>query len=450
MIEKSLTWIAKNINGKLIGEDKVIKGVFIDSRKLTEGSLFVPIKGESDGHDYILDALDKKAFFICDENYYKKNQNIIGTFIVVKDTIKALQSLSKAYRDSLDIKIVGITGSDGKTSTKDFLYQILNQKYKTQKTMGNYNNELGLPLSILNLKEETELAVLEMGMDRLGDIDLLSNIARPDIAIIVNVTDTHLGSLGSKENILKAKLEILNGLKKDGTLVYHGDNINLKSEVEKRDINRGITFGINEGADYKLELINSNEEGIKFKINNDLVIDLPIIGAHQMYNILAALIVGNLLEVDIEEGVNSLRNIKLTSMRNELIEKKDYLIINDAYKSTPSSLRASIKMFTDFKFENKKKMIVLADMLEVGGDEEKTHFDIGSLINNDTAKYLITVGDLAKNFALGAKKFSGDKLILKDKNELYEFLNEFDKKDWVILFKGSRRIGLEDIIDQLT
>ncbi|MBW7458871.1 UDP-N-acetylmuramoyl-tripeptide--D-alanyl-D-alanine ligase, partial [Paenibacillus sepulcri] len=280
-----------------------IRGVSIDTRTLQQGNLYIPIAGERfNGHEFARQAIEAGAAAML-WNKSEPNPPIGGIpVLLVTDTLTAIQALAREYRMQLPVKVIAITGSNGKTSTKDILAGCLSKSFRTQKTFGNLNNHLGVPLTLLELNEDTEMAVVEMGMSGLGEIALLSSLALPDIAIITNIGDAHLGDLGSKENILKAKLEILHGLKRDGILYYNGDDPMLRTGLGVQEWPYDLkTFGMEAHNDYHPVCHEMNLEGTSFKIAQDLLMSLtiPLIGHFQLVNALAAIAVASNLGMDL-------------------------------------------------------------------------------------------------------------------------------------------------------
>lgn len=456
MINKTLIEIKNMINAHELKEkfnDIIINGVSKDTRTITKSQLYIPIIGENfDGHDFIYKAIENGAV----ATFWDKNHpipDIDFPFIVVDDTLKAIQKLSKEYRDSLDLKLIGITGSNGKTSTKDILSSVLKTKYKTYKTKGNLNNELGVPLTLLSLSEDTEIAVIEMGMSSLGEIEVLTSIASPDVAIITNIGTAHLQDLKTKENIIKAKLEIVKGLNNDGLFIYHGDDEDLKEAVNKLNINqKKLNFGKNKSNNYIIEEISTDKDGINFKIKNNISeeFSLPMIGSHQMFNATAAIAVAkyfNLSFNDIQKGLN---NLELTSMRNELIHGDGFDILNDSYNSNPDSSKAALKTLYSLNNYN-QKILVFGDMLELGDKEIDMHREIGELIDFNKIDYLFTFGNLANYTAEAAKGKTNKKVVFSfdDKNKLTSKLEEVLEEGSIIVLKGSRGMKLEEIAKNL-
>ncbi|WP_202709885.1 UDP-N-acetylmuramoyl-tripeptide--D-alanyl-D-alanine ligase [Sporosalibacterium faouarense] len=456
MIKRTLKQIQNMVKGSGLDNeynDRLIEGVSIDTRTIKKNQLYIPIIGERfNGHDFIVNAIENGAIAAL----WDKKQPIPEVdipLILVDDTVKAIQELSKEYRNQLNTIVIGVTGSNGKTSTKDILASILKTKYKTHKTSGNLNNHLGVPLTLLRMEEDTEMAVVEMGMEELGEIELLSNLASPDVAIITNSTDVHINTLGSVENILKAKLEIVLGLKENGLLAYLGDSPALREGVEKLNLKqKKITFGIESKNDYMVKFLYSNEDGISFQLEKptDKTLHLSMLGRHNMYNASAAIAVARYLNVSYEEIQEGMAVIERTGMRNELIHAKGFDILNDAYKSNPISLNSALE--TMYLFKNyKQKILVLGDMFGTGENEVRIHEKIGEEINTEEIDYVFTIGELAENIAKKARlKYKENRVFsFTSKKELVEKLKEVIKEKAIILIKGSRVIHLEEVVEAL-
>jgi len=453
VIKRKLVEVANMVKGHSL-KDKYknieINGVSIDTRTLNKDQLFIPIIGENtDGHKYIDTAGQKSAAAaLWDEKIPLPDIEL--PLILVEDTTKALQDLAKEYNNQVGGKVVGITGSNGKTSTKDIIYSILRSKYKTHKTLGNFNNEYGLPLTILSMDEDTDMAVLEMGMDGLGDIRFLCQIAPPDIAVITNSTDVHINDLGTVENILRAKMEIAEGVKEEGLLVYLGDSPPLKKAVEDLDRSiKKVSFGENKNNEYVAEFLSSTNKGINFKVEEKEYF-LPMLGRYNIYNGAAAVAVGEYLGFNTEEIKKSIIEIDSTGLRNELIKGKDFHILNDAYKSNPTSLRFALGTLYDLKGYS-QKIVVLGDMFGTGENELENHIQIGREIDSNQVDMIFTLGNLAENFAKGARKnFTEDKIhSFNDLDDLAEALKPRIKENSVVLIKGSRILEMERILDKI-
>lgn len=434
-------------------KDIVICGVSIDTRKIATGNLFVPFRGEhSDGHQFVEDALKKGASAALWQKDVP-NPPLHLPILVVEDTLLALQELARSYHSSLNIKVVGITGSNGKTTTKDMTANLLSIQYKVQKTEGNYNNEIGLPLTILGLEEDTEIAVLEMGMSSRGEIDFLTRLARPEAAIITNIGESHLLDLGSREGIAEAKLEIVNGLRDNGILVYFGDEPLLMERIE--NIKGNVikkTFGRWEKNDIFPVDIKQTSNGSTFKIKVSTVeFVLPVLGTHNVLNALAAMTVANYFGIPFEKMNEGFASLKLTNMRTEMLEgKKGEKIINDAYNASPTSMHAAIELISQLPGYN-KKILVLGDMLELGPEEEEFHLKIGESIQSEKVDYVFTFGKLGEFIAKGAKaNLPAERVFaFTEKAPLIAELQKLVNEDTIILVKASRGMKLEEVITAL-
>ncbi|MGL4633068.1 MAG: UDP-N-acetylmuramoyl-tripeptide--D-alanyl-D-alanine ligase, partial [Cetobacterium sp.] len=330
-----------------------IKNIQMDSKKVENGSLFIAI---NNGYNYIDEALKRGAeLIICDKKSMVESEKIIE----VLDSIKFLQEISTLYREKLNVKIIAVTGSEGKTTTKDLIHGVLSSKYRTQKTLGNYNNQIGLPFTLLQLKDEDEIAVLEMGMSNLGEIDLLSKIAKPNYVVITNIGDSHLEFLKNRDNVFKAKTEVLKYVDKKNVLVY-GDDFYL----EKLEV---IKIGFEKNNNYIIKNSSEIYEGINFLLNEENYF-VPLNGLYNVVNASFAIALGKIFKMSYIEILNALKNIKITSMRFEKIIKNDILFINDAYNASPVSMKMALKAFSSIPLE-KRKIVVLGDALELGDKE---------------------------------------------------------------------------------
>ena len=457
MIQRTIGQIANMIkleNDVQKDFNTLVKGVSIDSRKISTGNLFIPFKGEqTDGHKYAEKALDQGAAAVFwQEDVPDPPTN--GPVLIVKDTLLALQELAKAYRDQLSVKVVGITGSNGKTTTKDITASVLSETYRIQKTEGNFNNNIGLPLTILALEESTEIAILEMGMSSRGEISLLTKIARPDAAIITNIGEAHLLDLGSREEIAAAKFEITEGLAPDGLFIFPGNEPLLQEKVASLKNVRLVTFGDSPENDaYPMEL-TLEERGSTFTTSifpNELLF-LPIAGKHNVMNTLAAVLAAKEFSVPASDVKNGLNSVKLSTMRMEWRKGiNGTTILNDSYNSSPTALRAVIGMLESMD-GGKDKIAVLGDMLELGDKEKEYHEQIGEEIDPAKIKYVYTYGDLGKWIAKGAEKNfpDGHVFSFQDQGELIDSLKDKISGGDLIVVKASRGMKLEKVVEALS
>ncbi|MCH5321708.1 MAG: UDP-N-acetylmuramoyl-tripeptide--D-alanyl-D-alanine ligase, partial [Eubacterium sp.] len=384
-----LSEIADACGGKY-NVDCEINGVCIDTRKITEGCLFICIKGERfDAHRFAQEALDKGAAAVM----IHKDIDINGCFVKVADTSKALLDLGGYYRSKFNLHLVGLTGSVGKTTTKEFTYLVVNSKYNAIKTLGNLNNEIGLPQMLFQLDSTTEAAVIEMGMNHFGEIHRLSTAAKPTIALITNVGTSHIENLGSREGILKAKLEILDGLEKGSTLILNGDN-DMLSTVKNDDYNI-VFYGI-ENGDFKAENIVQGENETSFDIlyfGKSQRVVIPTIGIHNVYNALSAFAVGYFLDIDPQLSADALKSYVPEGMRQKSVSHGGVTFIEDCYNASPDSMKAAINTLSDTK--GNKKIAVLSDMLELGDYSKTAHKEVGKIVSDAGIDYLLTVGEMS-------------------------------------------------------
>ena len=453
--------IIRECNGKLIcgNSDTVCENYCRDSRIIKPGEVYIGIKGENfNGSDFYKEALDKGAIgcilqdtVISNEEINKYKDKFI---IIVNNVVEAIQKLAKYKRSLYNIPVIGITGSVGKTSTKDIIASVMSKKYKTLKTEGNYNNEIGLPLTILKLKDH-EAIVLEMGMSSLGEISLLTNIAKPTTAVITIIGSSHIGELGSRENILKAKLEILEGLNSNGSLIINNDNDLLyKWNKENTDDHKHITYGIENESDYMARNIKVEKEASKFDItynNKTYTITVPVGGHHFIYNSLCAICVGLEYEIDIEDIIKGISEFELTKRRMEIIKNSDNIIIvNDSYNASYESMKAALEYIN--KVEANKKIAVLGDILELGEYSKQMHENVGEEVVKNNMDVLITVGKEAQNISskaleLGMKK---DNIYHFNKNEeAANLINQIAKQGDIVLVKASHGMKFDEIVEKI-
>lgn len=450
----NLKEIAKLSNGTLNDEkysDLMVDIVSIDTRTIDSGEMYMPIIGEKlDGHIFVEEAFKKGAVAtFCEVG---KCSNIKNHPIVwVKNSNEAFTSLAKNYRDSLEnIKIIAITGSNGKTTTKDIIKSVLSSKYQVRKTIGNLNNQIGVPRTMLRFDKKTDIGVVEMGTDGFGQIEKLSNLASPDIAIITNIGDSHLHQLINKENVAKEKIHILDGLNPNGIFIYNLDDPVLSEIVKNTKIKQKIiTFGQSENADYRINIIESNNNGNNFTVNNKNYIT-PLVGAHQVYNATVAIIIAELFEISYPKIIKSLEKEEISSMRSELISCNGFDILNDSYKSNPQSLASALE--TLYLFSNySRKITILGDMLELGKNEIELHREVGRNLNPSKVDYILLYGPLSKYIAEEAQKNFGENRVFyfEKKDQLIDKAKYLIIKNSLVLVKASRSLRLEEIVEAL-
>ena len=408
-----------------------IKNVVMDSRKVIEGSLFFAI---NNGNSYVKDVLDKGASLVIADNTDIKDKRVIK----VTDTIATMQDLATKYRNKLDIQVVGITGSNGKTTTKDIVYSLLSVKAKTLKTEGNYNNHIGLPYTLLNVTDEEKFVVLEMGMSSLGEIRRLGEISSPDYAIITNIGDSHIEFLKTRDNVFKAKTELLEFVDKENTFVCGDDEY-----LGKLDVNK---VGFNENNTYKIESYEFSNKGSKFILDGKEY-EMSLLGKHNISNTAIAIELAKKIGLTDEEIQKGLKEIKISNMRFQEIKIGNDIYINDAYNASPMSMKAAIDTLNEI-YNDKYKIAILGDMLELGENEVDYHMDVLNYLLDKKIKLIYLYGERMK------KAYD---IFMKNKSEEYRFWYYPTKEgiveslknikmDKVILLKASRGIKLEEII----
>lgn len=453
----TLKEVARAVGGILwyADGDEIVKDVITDSRKIVEGAVFIALKGDNfDGHKFVKSAHEQGAICSVVDHWNPDD----GTYpvIVVEDTYKALRDVAKLYRKQFDIPIVAITGSVGKTSTKDMIYSVLSHKFTAFKTTGNFNNEVGLPLTIFKMSSEHQIGVLEMGMSHFGEISHLTDIVKPDIAVITNIGISHIENLKTQENILKAKLEILEGMIEGSAVILNGDDPLLWGLRGKLPFEL-LYYGIkNKECELVAENISSFSDSTVFDFNlngEKFTADIKVPGAHHVYNALAAILTGVQYGMSGKEIVEGIALFVPGGMRQNIIETEKYTIIKDCYNASPASMKSGLNVLSvvDIK-PGGRRVAVLGNMLELGDFAVSSHKNVGKWVESEKVDILVTVGDMAKNIALGAKEagFSKENIYSYDTNaEATEGLCEILKTGDVIFIKGSRGMRLEEIADAL-
>ena len=451
MINEIAAWFEQDIiEGNRNGE---ATGICLDSRKIKHGDVFVAIKGENfNGNSYIEDALDNGAkVVIYDAKDRFDAKNASSLFIQVNDSVKALGKLSHCYRKSHHVAVVGVTGSVGKTTTRNIIAHILAEKGNVVQNEGNKNNEIGVPLTLFNIGSDTDFAVIEMGMRGLGEIKYLTEIALPEKAVITNIGESHMEILGNKDNILKAKSEIAAGFNSENTVFIYGDDSFLP-KISSRTKARIVTFGLEEHNDYYAKNINTYESMTVFDLihyDYSYKIELNLPGRHNIINALAAFAVGDSYGIPPKKMISSLQYVPGIMMRNDIItHKSGIVIINDTYNASPKSMKAAINLVNDV-YKDHRKFFVIGDMLELGPDSEKYHYEIAEKINLISYESVITYGKRAKVIT-DALSDGGNTIHTNSIEEIVENLMHILKSGDVVLFKASRSMRLENAVEMLT
>ena len=449
----TLSNIAKACGGAFYGDpsaaNKEVVSITTDSRQAEEGSLFVAIKGERvDGHDFIDGVFEKGALCVLSE---KELPEAKGNYIKVESSLQAVKDIAEFYRQQLNIKVVGITGSVGKTSTKEMIATVLAEKYRVLKTLGNFNNELGLPLTIFRLREEDEIAVLEMGISDFGEMHRLSKVAKPDIAVITNIGQCHLEFLHDRDGILRAKTEIFDFLAKDGDVILNGDDDKL-STVTQVNGKETVFFGIeSDRSIYADEIEPKGLRGIDCRIHTpkgDFKVQVPIPGYHMVLNALAGTSVGLTLGLTLEEIKNGIEKLQSLGGRFHMIDHNDMLIIDDCYNASPAAVKASLDVMKDAEG---RKVAILGDMFELGEQSDTFHYGVGEHAAQNGMDLLLCVGSNSVHTAQGANVHGGAGEVkhFPDLEALFAELPQLVQKGDTILVKASHGMHFEKVVQKL-
>ncbi|SQB12079.1 UDP-N-acetylmuramoylalanyl-D-glutamyl-2, 6-diaminopimelate--D-alanyl-D-alanyl ligase [Clostridium beijerinckii] len=450
-LDLNLAEIIKAVDGEIIvkNNEGIFNKISTDTRKIQENNLFIALKGENfNGNDYTIQAIEKGAsIIIIDDVKFKieelKNR---GTIIKVKDTKEALGDLARFYRKKIGVKVVGITGSTGKTSTKDLVAAFLSGKYKVFKTQGNFNNEIGLPLMIFELSKDYDIAVLEMGMSNFGEINKLASIALPDVGAITNIGVAHIEYLKTRENILKEKMSITDFFENKNSLIVNCENDMLKTIVECDKFNLERV-----GYDSTYNLYSKNIKLTSENTSFDVVTDdnenyrftLNMVGEHNVLNALIGIQIARNFGLTFEEMEKGLGNFNATSMRLEVINKDKFTIINDSYNANPDSMKAALEVLKNYS--GSRKIAVLGTMGELGDYAEEAHIQVGEFAK-DKADILLTTGEFKEYYKKG---FGERTMVFESKQELMQRLTDMIKVNDTILIKASRSAKFEEITKYL-
>lgn len=456
MIQTTCESVCRMVEGKLYGKvsdaQLMIMGVSTDTRTLQTNQLFIPLVGERfNGHQFLDQAVAMgaaAALWQKDQPMPKKSSIPL---LVVEDTLVALQTLAACYRRETGVKVVGVTGSNGKTTTKDLIGSVLAVKYRVHRTQGNLNNHIGLPLTILSMPRETEIAVLEMGMNHTGEISALSRIALPDVAVVTNIGEAHLEYLGSREAIADAKLEIRDGLSEQGLLIVDGDEPLLKERLA-RENRQVIRVGWNEENDDRIQGIRlKGTQGINFtSFATGHQFELPLMGKHNALNALLAVAVGRHFGMKEKEIQKGLQQSEQSGMRLETqMARNGMTIINDAYNASPTAMKATIDLLMSLD-SGKEKWVLLADMLELGSKEEDYHREVGRYAVMKGVHRIYTYGERGHWIAQGAREAKGEQVNhFQSVEEAAAVLSHDGGQEVILLAKASRGALLENVIELL-
>lgn len=432
--------------------------VVIDSRKATPGCIFVATRGERvDGHSFINQVFEKGAMaVICEEI----PQELSGPCILVKDSFVAIKELAAFYRDQLDIKIVGIVGSVGKTSTKELVASVLSSKFRVHKTEGNFNNEIGVPLTIFGIRENHEIAVVEMGISDFGEMNRLGTIVKPDCVVMTNIGPCHLENLGNLDGVLKAKSEVFDHVKKGGTLILNKQDPRLGAitQEDAKGLNR-IFYGEG-GSVFATNPISFGLEGTSFMLNLPSIkipVKVPLPGKHMVDNAVAAAAVGEVFNLTAEQLQSGIASVQAIGGRSKLIHTEDYLVVDDCYNANPKSMMAAVNLMMDSKG---RKVMILGDMFELGEDSDEHHAEVGRYAASHDIDVLICVGKNSKHMfdaAVETKDREGTSVnvfYFASKEELIGKLtaggeDSLLKRGDTVLIKASHGMGFAEVVELL-
>ena len=457
MKNMTLAAIAAACNGTLYYADNaacngaVATQVIIDSRQIVPGGVFIATPGERvDGHTFIPQVFEKGALGVVCQTLPDKEY---GPCILVEDSFEALRAIANYYRDQIDAKVVGITGSVGKTSTKEFVASVVSEKYNTWKTQGNFNNEIGVPLTLLQVKEDTEVLVLEMGINHFGEMTRLSAMGRPDMVVITNIGQCHLEYLGDRDGVLKAKTEVFSSMNKDGTVILNGDDDKL---ITVKDVygKQPLYFGRGEDRDYyvtssdNLGLLGTKAVLKSRKSGMTVTADIPLPGDHMVSNALAAMAVGEALGLSDSQIAAGIAKVQATGGRSNIIKGDKYTVIDDCYNANPTSMKSAVDLLLTAKTS---KVAILGDMFELGDNSKLLHRQVGEYAGASGVDVVVCIGELSKDMYEGACEVQGAMTYYYENMDaaltaLPHILQAGDS----ILVKASHSMGFSKIVDMLT
>ncbi len=460
-MESDVMTLTRAVGGDLLygNASAHFKGVVIDSRTLEPGQLFVCIQGDRfDGHNFVQQVLDNKAGGVMVSRRESipmdtlKKHNAFA--VLVPDTLQSLQDLAAYQRNRLPVRMVGVTGTNGKSTTKEMIAGIAGTRYKTLKTQGNLNNHIGLPLSLLGLDASHEVAVLEMGMSAAGEIRRLAEIARPEIGVITNISEAHMVHLKSLKQVQAVKGELYEALSAEGTAIVNADDP-LVRDLAKGLRARTITYGIDGPADVHASDISPREPiGFDFTVtlfDKKIAMQLPLLGYYNIYNALAAVATGHSLGIPADAMNAGLAEFQMMPQRSEVLHHKSMILVNDAYNANPQSMRQALDTLQRFQVPG-RKFFVAGDMWELGSLEEEAHLQLGEEVAKQGFDYFVTVGPLARLAAESSLKNGRSEnrvAALDDHQEAVDFLVRHARSGDCLLFKGSRGAQMEKVIEGL-
>ena len=430
--------------------DREISAITTDSRKIEKDCLFVPIVGERvDAHRFIPDVMAKGALVTLSE---RELSDADYPYIQITSSLQAVKDIAEFYLQQLQLPVVGITGSVGKTSTKEVIASVLKEKYRTLKTQGNFNNELGLPLTVFRLREDDQIAVLEMGISDFGEMTRLTRIAKPDTCVITNIGTCHLENLGDRDGVLKAKTEIFQSMQPSGHIVLNGDDDKLATVDGYHGV-KPVFFGLDAKHDvYADQIVSRGLKGVSCRIHMgkdafDVLVPTP--GIHMVYNALAAAAVGRIYGLTIEEIKRGIESLETIRGRFKMIETENFLVVDDCYNANPVSMKASLDVLKDAEG---RKVAILGDMFELGENEAVLHASVGVHAAGNAIDLLVCVGSNSRHMAEAAFETGGcgEVLQVPTLEALLEVLPKLVQKGDTILVKASHGMHFEKVVAELT
>lgn len=444
-MEFTLKQIAEYTGGKLFGDGEVkVNGFFTDSREAKENMMFLPIVGERvDAHKFIPTLKEKGCIATFSER--PLDEKALGiNYILIEKSVLALQKLAKSFRSTLNIPLIGITGSVGKTTTKEMIALALESSLRVHKTLGNANSQIGLPRTVLAIEKESEAAVLEMGMSMPGEMGRLSDTARPNIAVITNIGVSHIEFHGTKENIMKEKLHIADFVPEKGAILVNGDD-ELLNKLKGKNI---FTFGVDESCDYKATDIKEENGETSFICTfsgKEIPVIIPTLGIHNVRNALVSIAVADKLNLDTEKAAKALSNYKAPDMRQQIKKYGEITVIDDSYNASPDSVKASLDILSSFKG---RKIAILADMLELGDYSPIGHNEVGAYAKKKGIDILFALGTEAKEIYKGFGDADNSRHFDKIE-DINEIIGSFIKAGDTLLIKGSRGMHTDLIVKKI-
>lgn len=451
MKKLTLSEIAAACNGTLNNNrygDLYITSITTDSRKIEERSLFIPLKGSKvDGHDFIMKTFANGAVCCLSEKEIETDRPVI----LVKSCYQAIKDIAEYYRSLFDIPFIGVSGSVGKTSTKEMIAAVLSKEFRVHKTQGNFNNELGVPLTLFGLEEYHEVAVIEMGISDFGEMTRLSKIVKPNICVITTIGECHLENLGDKNGVLKAKTEMFSYRDKNGGIFLNGDD-ELLSTVNDVDGTEPVFYGLKDNflnKYYAQNINNRGEEGISCTLctpKTDIDVTIHAIGTYMVSNALVAVAIGEYLGMTAESMAEGVESYKTVGSRDGVIKTEYITIIDDCYNANPISIKGGVDNLGNFKG---RKIAVLGDMKELGKNSRQLHYEVGEYVKNSSTDVLVAVGKDAADIADGGKGGNTEVYYFETVDEALKQLSDIVRKNDNILVKASRAMKLENVVEYL-